>query len=52
MMWVIIGNERIHVTIPFARRVEFQARTNLRNLEMFYSLIKAQAALFFIQRER
>ncbi len=51
-MWEIIGNERIHVTIPFAPRIEFQTKTNRRNPEMFYSLIKAHAVLFFMQRER
>jgi hypothetical protein len=51
-MWEIIGKERIHVTIPFAPRVEFQTKTNRRNPEMFYSLIKAHAVLFFMQREQ
>jgi hypothetical protein len=51
-MWEIIGNERIHVSIPFARRIGFQTKTNRRNPEMFYSLIKAHAALFFMQREQ
>ncbi len=51
-MWEILGNERVHVSIPFARRIGFQTKTNRRNPEMFYSLIKAHAALFFMQRER
>ena len=51
-MWEIIGNERVHVSIPFARRIGFQTKTNRRNPEMFYSLIKAHAALFFMQREQ
>jgi hypothetical protein len=51
-MWEIIGRERIHVVIPFADRILFQTKTNRRNPEMFYSLIKAHTMLFFMQRER
>jgi len=51
-MWEIIGRERIHVVVPFAQRVEFQTKTNRRNPEMFFSLIKAYAILRFMQRQR
>ena len=51
-MWEIIGRERLHVVIPYSTRVEFQSKGNRRNPEMFYSLIKAHALLFFMQRER
>ncbi|HVP94443.1 MAG TPA: hypothetical protein VMS89_04645 [Methanoregulaceae archaeon] len=51
-MWEIIGRERLHVVIPYATRVEFQSKANRRNPEMFFSLIKAHALLFFMQRER
>jgi len=51
-MWEIIGREKIHVVIPFAKRVEFQTKTNRRNPEMFFSLIKAYALLRFKQRQR
>ena len=51
-MWEIIGRERIHVVIPYATRVEFQTKTNRRNPEIFLSLVKAHAVLFFMQRER
>ena len=51
-MWEIIGRERLHVVIPYSTRVEFQSKANRRNPEMFYSLIKAHALLFFMQREQ
>ena len=51
-MWEIIGRERVHVVIPYADRIMFQTKTNRRNPEMFYSLVKAHAMLFFMQRER
>ena len=51
-MWEILGRERLHVVIPYSTRVEFQSKANRRNPEMFYSLIKAHALLFSMQRER
>jgi hypothetical protein len=51
-MWEIIGRERVHVVIPYATRVEFQTKSNRRNPEIFLSLVKAHAVLFFMQRER
>ncbi|MEI6842325.1 MAG: hypothetical protein WCK53_13745, partial [Methanomicrobiales archaeon] len=51
-MWEILGRERLHVVIPYSTHVEFQSKANRRNPEMFYSLIKAHALLFSMQRER
>ncbi len=51
-MWEIIGRERYPRRDPLCRPGEFQTKANRRNPEMFYSLIKAHAMLFFMQRER
>jgi len=51
-MWEIISRERVHIVIPFSKRIDFQAKSNRRNPEMFFSMIKAHAMLRFMQRER
>jgi hypothetical protein len=51
-MWELIGRERLHVVIPFAKRIRFQSQTNRRNPEMLLGLVKAHALLFSLQRER
>ncbi len=51
-MWELIGNECLHVHIPFASRFRFQTLANRRNPEMFVDLVKAHATLFSHQRER
>ncbi len=51
-MWELLGRERLHVVIPFAKRIRFQSQTNRRNPEMLLGLVKAHALLFSLQRER
>ena len=51
-MWELIGAERFHVVIPFAKKIKFQAADNRRNPEMLLDLIKSNAVIRFHQRER
>ncbi|AGB03477.1 hypothetical protein [Methanoregula formicica] len=51
-MWELLGRERLHVVIPFAKRIRFQSQTNRRNPEMLLGLVKAHTLLFSLQRER
>jgi len=51
-MWEALGRERLHVVIPFAKRIRFQSQINRRNPEMLLGLVKAQSLLFSLQRER
>ncbi len=51
-MWEILGQKRIHVIIPFANRIRFQAAENRRNPDMLLDLVKANALLRFMQRDR
>lgn len=51
-MWEALGRERLHVVIPYAKRIRFQSQTNRRNPEMLLGLVKAHALLFSLQRER
>ena len=51
-MWEVLGRERLHVVIPYAKRIRFQSQTNRRNPEMLLGLVKAHALLFSLQRER
>jgi len=51
-MWELIGAERFHVVIPFAKKIKFQATDNRRNPEMLLDLIKSNAVIRFQQRER
>jgi len=51
-MWELIGAERFHVVIPFAKKIKFQASDNRRNPEMLLDLIKSNAVIRFQQRER
>jgi hypothetical protein len=51
-IWEALGRERLHVVIPFAKRIRFQSQTNRRNPEMLLGLVKAHALLFSLQRER
>jgi len=51
-MWEALGRERLHVVIPFAKRIRFQSQTNRRNPEMLLGLVKAHTLLFSLQRER
>ncbi|WP_153015956.1 hypothetical protein [Methanofollis ethanolicus] len=43
--------KRLHVSIPYARRVHFSATTNRRNPGIFFDLIKACALLHRFERE-
>lgn len=52
VMWELLGRERLHVVIPFAKRIRFQSQTNRRNPEMLLGLVKAHALLFSMQRDR
>ena len=51
-IWELLGSERKHVVIPFAKRIRFQTQTNRRNPEMLLGLIKAHALLYSLQRPR
>jgi hypothetical protein len=51
-MWEVLGRERMHVIIPFANRIRFQAAENRRNPDMLLDLVKANALLRFMQRDR
>lgn len=51
-MWEVLGRERLHVVIPYAKRIQFQTQTNRRNPEMLLGLVKAHAFLYSLQRER
>jgi hypothetical protein len=51
-MWEILGQKRIHVIIPFANRIRFQAAENRRNPDMLLDLVKANALIWFMQRDR
>jgi hypothetical protein len=48
----VLGRERLHVVIPYAKRIRFQTQTNRRNPEMLLGLVKAHALLYSLQRER
>ena len=51
-MWEMLGRERLHVVIPYGKRIRFQTQTNRRNPEMLLGLVKAHALLYSHQRER
>ena len=50
-VWRVLKEERLHVSIPYARRVHFAATTNRRNPGILFDLIKASALLHRFQRE-
>ncbi len=50
-IWGILKEERLHVSIPYARRVQFSTTTNRRNPGILFDLIKASALLHRFQRE-
>ena len=50
-IWRVLKGERLHVSIPYARRVQFSATTNRRNPGILFDLIKASALLHRFQRE-
>jgi len=51
-IWEIVGRQMFFVAIPFATRIRFLAHANRRNPEMLLDLIKANAVLWFMQREQ
>jgi len=51
-LWEVIGQQRLHVMVPFATRIRFHAAANRRNPEMLLDLVKANAVLRFMQRDR
>ncbi|QYZ78646.1 hypothetical protein E2N92_04010 [Methanofollis formosanus] len=51
-MWEVLKEERLHVSIPYAERVQFSVTANRRNPGMLFDLIKASALLHRFQRER
>ncbi|MEN6513804.1 MAG: hypothetical protein ABFC82_07680, partial [Methanoculleus sp.] len=51
LFWRILKEERLHVSIPYARRVQFSTTTNRRNPGILFDLIKASALLHRFQRE-
>jgi len=50
-IWRVLKAERLHVSIPYARRVQFSTTTNRRNPGILFDLIKASALLHRFQRE-
>ena len=50
-IWQILKAERPHISIPYARRVQFSATTNRRNPGILFDLIKASALIHRFQRE-
>ena len=50
-IWRILKEERLHISIPYARKVQFSATTNRRNPGILFDLIKASALLHRFQRE-
>jgi len=51
-IWEIVAGQMVYVRVPFARRIRFMAHANRRNPEMLLDLVKANAMLRFMQRER
>jgi hypothetical protein len=51
-IWEVLGQQQYYVIIPFATRIRFQSHRNRRNPEMLLDLIKANALLRVLQRER
>ena len=51
-IWRVLKEERLHVSVPYARRVQFSTTTNRRNPGILFDLIKASALLHRYQRER
>ncbi len=50
-IWQILKAERPHISIPYARSVQFSATTNRRNPGILFDLIKASALIHRFQRE-
>ncbi|TAJ43872.1 hypothetical protein [Methanofollis fontis] len=50
-VWEVLKEERLHVSIPYAGRIQFSATANRRNPGMLFDLIKACALLHRFQRE-
>ncbi|WP_349680909.1 hypothetical protein [Methanoculleus sp. UBA430] len=50
-IWQILKGIRTHVSIPYARSVQFSATTNRRNPGIPFDLIKASALIHRFQRE-
>ncbi len=51
-IWELVGQEPLHVVIPYATRIRFQVMDNRRNPGMLLDLVKANAVLMAQQRER
>ena len=51
-VWDLLARRQFFVVIPFSTRIRFQAHANRRNPEMLLDLIKANALLNMMQRER
>ncbi|QYZ80127.1 hypothetical protein E2N92_12165 [Methanofollis formosanus] len=51
VIWEVLKEERVHVSIPYAERVQFSVTANRRNPGMLFDLIKASALLRRFRRE-
>ncbi len=51
-IWEVLKQERVHVAIPFADRIQFSSSANRRNPAILFDLIKARALLNMMQRKR
>ncbi|TAJ43622.1 hypothetical protein [Methanofollis fontis] len=50
-VWDILKEERLHVSVPYAGRIQFTVTANRRNPGILFDLIKASALLHRFQRE-
>jgi hypothetical protein len=50
-IWEVLKEERLAVSIPYARKIQFTATANRRNPGILFDLIKACALLHRFQRE-
>ncbi|WP_292491688.1 hypothetical protein [Methanoculleus sp. 10] len=51
-IWTILKEEMLHVSVPYARSIQFSNAGNRRNPGILFDLIKCHALLFRFQREK
>jgi hypothetical protein len=50
-IWTVLKEETLHVSVPYARSIQFSSAGNRRNPGILFDLIKCHALLFRFQRE-
>ncbi|MDV4343677.1 hypothetical protein HL657_10980 [Methanoculleus sp. YWC-01] len=50
-IWMILKEKMLHVSVPYARSIQFSSAGNRRNPGFLFDLIKCHALLFRFQRE-